>query len=450
LNLNLSQASWQPTPSSGTPSGATVPTLPAVFAIALGRTNNNIATRARLIGFDDPLTGVHGQGYLMTQNIAGATLGGLAGGYAFKAAGMDLNQNMLSVGGVFGLDTNGNVMSINGNPSSVDMFTASGGQVSVPVSATLSGSATFNATNGRIFFTLTPSQSPSGVEFPTHYVAYLMATGPNVYLLPMSVDSQASPYLYPAIAGDGSSQQFWVPATNANLTGNFSWYETGKVLSGISSTYFAEVGQASCNAASCALNQGFVTQGSTLQNTSGGLTNVSVSGNGRVTLTGTDGSPVFFYMYYLDGAYMDGWILEGSSSTGKIGYGELDDQNLPLTPLSLPQSTLLNSPTPQQTTQYDASGILTLSSAPGALASMTGTVDHAGVGFVSYGDTFGPWTLQTPNAYGVSQAVDGGGNPIGVCVVDWIYQGTLDELVCIPNGLEPNGDMPTAFFVIRH
>ena len=455
MKVNWGSAVWQATPNSGTPSNATVPTLPSIFAIALGRTTGgtpNIATRARLIGFDDPLTGVHGQGYLETQSIAGATLAGLAGGYAFIAGGTDLSQNNLFVGGVIGLDANGNITSINSTPSSVDMFTGSGGQVSGPVSGTLSGSATFNATTGRISWTMTPNQSPSGVKFPTHYVAYLQQTGGGTYLLPMSVDSQAAPASFPAIFGDMNAQMFnYVPSvTNAYLTGNFSWFESGKILSGSSTSYFSEIGQASCNAASCALNQGFVNQGSGWQTISAGMGGVSMSPNGRVVLSGVNGAPTFFYMYYLDGAYMDGWVMEGSSQTGKVGIGELDDQGLPLTSLSLPASLLLNTSTPRQTTQFDASGTLTLSAASGAFASVTGTVDHASAGFVSYGDTFGPWTLQIPNGYGISQAVDGSGNTLGACVTDWISpQGSPLEMVCLPNGLEPNGDVPTPFWVIR-
>jgi hypothetical protein len=230
------------------------------------------------------------------------------------------------------------------------------------------------------------------------------------------------------------------------LTGNFSWEESGRILSGSSTTYYSQMGEASGNAGSCVLNQGYIAQGSqNLTSITAGLAAVNVSPNGRVVLSGIGGAPTFFYLCYMDGAYIDGYVVEGSSQTGKIGSGELDDQNLPAAGPSLPTSMLLNSATPKQTSQFDASGTLNFSSASGAMASVTGTVDHAGAGIVSYGDTFGPWTLLAPNGYGVSQAVDGSGNSLGLCVIDW-----SDELECLPNGLEPNGDTPTALFLIRH
>ena len=469
LKLNWSSTVWVPTPNSSTPSTAVVPTLPAIFAIAAGRTNGgtpNIATRSRLIGFDDPLTGVHGQGYLISQNLAGANLASLQGGYAFIAGGTDLNQNMLSSGGVFGLDQNGNVTAINGSASTVDMFTATpGGQVSAPLTATVTGTeATFNATTGRMTFTLSPSQSPTTTKFPTHFVGYLQSTGESSpqsspYFTPMSVDSQASPSNFPAIWGDAYGQYFsYLPSpsipSNASFTGNFSWFESGRIST--VNGFYNLLGQASCNAASCALNQGYITQGSSmipnpypnpsLSPISGTLAAVNVSPSGRVSLSGIGGAPTFFYMYYMDGGYMDGWVLEGSTLTGKIGTGELDDaQYWPAAALTLPAGMLLNSATPKQTSQYDASGEVTLSTAAGALASVTGTVDHATAGFVSYGDTYGPFTLQIPNDFGISQAVDGGGNSLGICVIDW-----PQEFACLPNGAEPNGDAPTAFWLIRH
>lgn len=213
-------------------------------------------------------------------------------------------------------------------------------------------------------------------------------------------------------------------------------YETGKVFSGGTTTYMNEVGQGSCNAGGCALDQGFAMQGPNWQTFNAGMAAVNVSANGRVVLSGINGAPTFLYMYY-----MDGWILEGSSESGKIAYGELDEQEIPMSQWSLPTTMLLNSATPHQLTEFDASGQLTFSQAIGALASMTGTVDHSRVGTASYGDTFGPWTLQAPNAYGVSQATDGSGNVLGECVTEYANL----EVVYLPNTLEPNGAVPTAF-----
>lgn len=161
-------------------------------------------------------------------------------------------------------------------------------------------------------------------------------------------------------------------------------HETGKVFSGGTTTYMNEVGQESCNAGGCALDQGFAMQGPNWQTFNAGMAAVNVSANGRVVLSGINGAPTFLYMYY-----MDGWILEGSSESGKIAYGELDEQEIPMSQWSLPTTMLLNSATPHQLTEFDASGQLTFSQATGALASMTGTVDHAGVGTAFYGDTFG-------------------------------------------------------------
>ena len=95
---------------------------------------------------------------------------------------------------------------------------------------------------------------------------------------------------------------------------------------------------------------------------------------------------------------------------------------------------------PQQLTQYDSSGVLTLSSATGALGTLAGSVNQATKGSIFSGNSFGPWNLQTPNSYGVSQATDGSNNLLGVCAF-----GSTTYMYCLPNSAEPNGDTPSVF-----
>ena len=199
LTLNLANANFGLMPNSGTPANATVPALPTNFSIGLSNLSNTIcngstcwtiATRGRGVGTDDATTHVHGELNIRRQSLSGLTLAGLAGNYVFATTLIDINNNLLGMGGVFGLDSNGNITTVSGSPSALDFAAYAGGQVSIgPTQVALSGSATLNATTGRISLTLTPSATPTGVKVPTHYVAYMTNAGSGAYLDLLSVDS---------------------------------------------------------------------------------------------------------------------------------------------------------------------------------------------------------------------------------------------------------------------
>ncbi len=438
VRLNLATANFTPMYAAN---GALVPAIPSTFAVALSNVTANMATRARLVAFDDPASNVHGQGLMRQQSLAGLTSGSVTGtSYVFASSGRDPNGNTLYWGGVFGLGSSGNIVNVGGSPSTVDMATHySTGQVNAPISATLSGSYTFAPSTGRLLLTLTPSTSDSNVSFPTHYVAYLQKVGSGAYDFLMPIDSSANGF--PLTSADLYPQAF--PTSGPTMQGNYAFFEKGATYAS-STTYFSEIGQVGCTAtpSTCTLNEGFVSTGSTLQSVNGTFSNINVGANGRVTLTDADGSSAFLYLY---GAYSStgnsgpsAQFWEVSTASGKMGSGNINSQTLPTPAFSLPQSFAAGVTGPSQSMQFDTSGILTLSSASGVLGSLSGSVDHASKGFISYGDAFGPWALQTADQYGVSQAKDGSGNLLGACAIS-----SNTSMFCLANSPDPNGQLPS-------
>jgi hypothetical protein len=450
VTLNLTGATFTANTTGGTPAGATPPTLPSTFAVALYSFASGTATGARLVGFDDPVTGVHGQGNLRGQNIGGLTP--MSTNYTFVATGADLNDNVLYTGASFGLNASGVVGGVAGKTNAIDMVTASGGVVNTPLSGTLTGSATFTGSTGRLFLTLTPSVSPaSPVKFPIHYVAYLTGSTSGNWVNLMSVDSYDSINLFPVMSVvnmdviSSSVVSGSLSATDATLNGNFTTWEKGRIVSPSSTTYFSTVTQDSCDSSgNCALNEGYLYQGSTVNYAAtGSLTSVSVSPNGRVTYTDVDGSSVFLYLYN----NQSGWGPVGnffrvSTSLGLMAAGQVNDQKLPTPSFTLPHNFAVGVPGPAQLSMLDVSGTATLSLSSGALGTLSGSVDHAGLGFVSYGDSFGPWTLPTPDSFGFSQAVDDNGNLAAACVFN-----STTYIECLPFSLEPSGDTPSVLML---
>jgi hypothetical protein len=455
LTLNWSGAAFTPIAGSGTPTNAVPPTLPFTFALALAgfststtgcTTSAPCATLARMVGFDDPATGIHSQASLHRQNLTGLPVIPNYT-YTFAGAGSDLNGNLLYAGGVFGVNTSGNIVGVGNSPNyfpnAIDMVTGAGGVVSAPISGTLSGSVSFTPSTGRLLLTMIPSAVPSnGIKFPTHYVAYWMGTG-NSYLNLMSVDSYDSKNLYPLFWSDTYIQSFAPPASYSTLSGAFTISEKGINLSTSSTTLFSEIGQGSCNSSGvCNLNEGWLfQQGSTaLQAIAGlpaGLTVNSLGGNGRVLLTDVDGSSLFLY---LNSMGANAVFFEASSVKGKLGIGALGSETLPTPSFTSSKRFAVGETSPLRLTMSDVSGTLMLAPIPGAgVAFLSGSVDHAGVGLVSYGDSFGPWVLQSADVYGISQAVDGGtGNLTGYCVI-----GGTSSMNCLSNSLDPTGDIPS-------
>ena len=330
MTLNLSAANFGPIPNSGTPANATVPTLPATFALALYNISNICSSGGsgcrtgswdgRLIGFDDPITHIHGQGSLHLQALANLTLANLQGSYAFAGGGSDINGNVLYIGSAFGLDTNGNITTVGTSPNVVDMATYSGGSVTIgPTSATLIGSVTLNPVTGRLFLTMAPGTSPTGVKVPTHYVAYMNNWGAGAYLDLLSVDSYDPTNAFPLVWSDMYFQSFSLPATSAELAGSFVEYGKGRTYSGSLVTYSSQVGEGSCTSApACSLNAGYLSTGAALQSTSGAFTNLSLSGNGRFTMTDPDGSSIFAYLVRT--APPSAILFEASPAKAKLGW----------------------------------------------------------------------------------------------------------------------------------
>ena len=445
LTLNWTGANFTAIPNSGTPGTASVPTLPAVFAVTLSNIQKGVATRGRAIAIDGISTQVHGQAMLRQQHFAaGDSLAGNS--YVAVGGGPDLNGNRLYLGWVIGLDGSGNITGPVGSSSSavVDMAGYSGGQVSAPGSGTLSGSYTFDPSRGRLFLTVSSTVAPpSGVQFPTHYVAYLTNAGTNAYSPVMPVDFGA-----PLFSSDMYAQSLTFPVGPAAWAGQFLAAEKGLTFNTNPATPFSEIDQGSCNSSAvCTLNERYRFLGSTYANLGPGVaSNLNWGGDGRYTFTSSGGTNFFYYLYSASSTSGPSIVyLKVNSSNALLGFGTASPQNplpLPSPPFGYPQRFAIGAYGPPTITQFDAVGDLSLSPASGAVGVLTGSLDRATQGFVSYADPFGSLTLQAPDPNGVSQLVDSNNNLQAVCIL-----GANTYLNCLPSNLDPNGQTPSVLFL---
>ena len=268
-----------------------------ILAIAVGEVSGGVASRARVIRFDD--AAVRGAGELRRQNTAAFTQSSIAGTYVFGMTGEDPAPTLNRVVEV-GLVTMDTTLGITAGTADLN----DNGSVN-PLSFT--GSYTTPSATGRTLLTLN-----LGGVVAVHVLAYVVDAN-ELFLMTFDPGSGTNPY--PVLAGTADRQ------TNPGLFSNTSLAGPDVIslegLSGGVSTLNSEVflGILTASAGSVSItfdsDDNRVVQ---IQNTESGP--YTVTSNGRATLTLGTPSPLIAYLSGRDQGYV-------MATNANPGFGEI-------------------------------------------------------------------------------------------------------------------------------
>jgi hypothetical protein len=272
------------------------------YAFALGSFNAGVATKARLIEFDDTsgATGTRGSGFMRLQDSTAFLQSKITGLYGFGISGQDSTSGRIATAGIFSADGMGNVSG--GTEDTNDAGTVTNG---VSFTGTYS---TPDATNGRVTGAL------SFTSKTTHFSLYVISA--NEALL-MTTDAESTA----GLQGGSVLSQVSTTFTNTSLNAGSVFYEVGvnatspTTQSDVRIGLFTANGSGGLTIVSDENDGGLVTANATTN----GLT-YSVASNGRVTITGGTGSPPILYLVDTNKAFLLG-------ASGTVGSGFLEPQS---------------------------------------------------------------------------------------------------------------------------
>jgi hypothetical protein len=280
--------------------------LPAsvTYAFALGSFNAGVASKGRLIEFDDStgITGTRGSGTMRLQDPTTFLKSKITGLYGFGISGQDSTGGRIAAAGLFSADGAGN---ISGGTEDIN----DAGTVT-PNSVSFTGLYSAPDASGRVTGSVTTTSTSQTTDFSLYVVsaseAFLMTTDAESIsgLESGTVLSQAS-----------------TPYTNSSLNAASVFYEVG--VNGASPTTQANVqiglftadGSGGLTIVSDENDGGSITA----NNTTSGLT-YAVASNGRVTITGGSGTPPILYLVDTNKAFLLG-------ANGSVGFGFLEPQS---------------------------------------------------------------------------------------------------------------------------
>jgi hypothetical protein len=375
-----------------------------------------VYTNGRMVEFDDvgtTATGVHGDAELFRQSVGQFnTLSSfetnVAGSWVFGNRGEDTSHGPLVAAGTFsaqsgtfsGSNLNGTI-----NTGMVDINDAGTDSTSL----TLLGTDTYTASTGAIGSNSGATTTTGGfagtlnfngppLGYPTNYVFYMIDAN---RMVAMSWDSHAQSSLVSGILYKQQSSHTTMPASAV-------MYMTGS-----GGTSYGQLLQATCAGTTCTVNTDDVNDSGTYtqnQNPPAGTPfSVSVTSNGRVTLSGAGNHPPVFYLY--DSTATGGAVMLNTG--GGTSIGEMRAQGTVPGTVSGLANTTWGYYMGNVFTMYDSgtsTGAFTVSNT----GAMSGYSDDGGQGYTSYGSSFTGFNLTAPNSYGVFHVQAGGQNQV-VC-----------------------------------
>jgi len=305
------------------------------YAFSLGSFNAGVATKARLIEFDDAsgATGNRGSGIMRLQDATAFALTKITGPYGFGISGQDSSGGRLAAAGLFSADGAGNISG--GTEDTNDV-----GTVNSSVSFTGAYTAP-DAANGRSTGSITttaPAQT-------THFSLYVVSAN-EAFLL--TTDPESTSGLESGTVLSQASNAF----TNSSLNGASVFYEVGVNSAASTTQSDVRIGQFVSNgtgglAVTSDENDGGVI---TANNATNGLT-YSVASNGRVTITGGTGAPPILYLVDTNKAFLLG-------ADGSVGFGFLEPQSVgPFTVFSITGTYFFGVAPPAITASTASSGV---------------------------------------------------------------------------------------------
>jgi hypothetical protein len=272
------------------------------YAFALGSLNAGVATKGRLIEFDDSTgtSGTRGAGVMRLQDPTAFLQSKLTGLYGLGISGQDSSGGRIAAAGLFSADGAGN---ISGGTEDIN----DAGVVKNSVSFT--GLYSTSDANGRVTGSVTTTSTSQTTNFSLYVVsaseAFLMTTDAESIsgLESGTVLSQAS-----------------TPYSNSSLNAASVFYEVGvnatpATKSDVRIGLFTADGSGGLTIVSDENDGGSITA----NNTTSGFT-YAVASNGRVTITGGSGSPPILYLVDTNKAFFLG-------ADGSVGFGFLEPQS---------------------------------------------------------------------------------------------------------------------------
>jgi hypothetical protein len=271
------------------------------YAFALGSFNSGVASKGRLIEFDDAApgtTGRRGSGLMRLQDPTAFSLTSIKGLYGFGISGQDSSGGRIAAAGLFSADGNGN---ISGGTEDIN----DAGTVT-PNSVSFTGLYSPPDANGRVTGSVTTTQT-------TNFSLYVVSAS-EAFL--MTTDAESISGLESGTVLSQASTTF----TNGSLNAGSVFYEVGvnatpATKSDVRIGLFTADGSGGLTIVSDENDGGVITA----NNTTSGLT-YAVASNGRVTITGGTGAPPILYLVDTNKAFLLG-------ANGSVGFGFLEPQS---------------------------------------------------------------------------------------------------------------------------
>jgi hypothetical protein len=272
------------------------------YAFALGSFNTGVASKGRLIEFDDmtgpPGPGTRGSGIMRLQDPTAFSLASIKGLYGFGLSGQDSTAGRIATVGLFSADGAGNI-------SGGTEDTNDAGAVKNSVSFT--GLYSAPDPNGRLTGSVTTTQT-------TNFSLYVVSASEALL---MTTDAESTSGLE---SGTVLSQAS-TPYTNSSLNAASVFYEVGVNAASPAAKSDVRAGQFVPNGTGGLMitfdenDGGVITADSTVN----GFT-YSVASNGRVAITGGSGTPPILYLVDNNKAFFLG-------ADGSVGFGFLEPQS---------------------------------------------------------------------------------------------------------------------------
>jgi hypothetical protein len=274
------------------------------YAFSVGSFNAGVATKARLIEFDDTsgATGTRGSGIMRLQDPTAFALAKITGSYGFGISGQDSSGGRIAAAGLFSADGAGKI-------SGGTEDTNDAGAVKNSVSFTGTYTAP-DPTNGRATGTISTT-SPAQT---THFSFYVVSAN-EAFL--MTTDAESTSGLE---SGTVLSQAS-TPYSNSSLNATSVFYEVGLNSAALTTQSDVRIGLFAPNGNGGVAITSDENDGGTItaNNTTSGLT-YAVASDGRVTITGGAGTPPILYLVDTNKAFLLG-------ADKSVGFGFLEPQS---------------------------------------------------------------------------------------------------------------------------
>jgi hypothetical protein len=336
-----------------------------ILAFAVGDIQSGVATKARLIRFDDAsgTNGHTGSGVMFKQDPTAFTLGSIKGNYAFGESGLD-DKNVIPESAVGFVTADGN-----GNFTTGLTDVNSGGNLVTSAAITGTYATTANtASNGRF----TTSFTIAGVPGTFVDNMYVISANQAIFI---SLNSTAN-----SLSVFSGSAQLQVPPAGGfglgSISGNSVFATQGRVSA---ASTLVNVGAANADGDgnfSIAIDRNAA--GTSGSGTASGTYTVASNGRGVFTFATSSVGNLSSTVVYLDGLNQ-GFL---APTDGQASFGSFEPGGSGFTNASLSGNYFIGTVAPQDSQVGDTSGVASFD----GVGTIQGTTDESDPGGVLVGD----------------------------------------------------------------